>query len=198
MLTGRNVMIMQRRRWIALLIAVVLIFMSIGVRFTTTIASGLFADLFELDEIYFEERELREGGLDKIAVINLDGVIMDLGAPGLFDEYNHEQFLLMLEQAFSNELVDAVILQVNSPGGGVHETAEIHRLIVESQELYDKQIYVSMGSMAASGGYYVAAPADKIFAEATTLTGSIGVIMENVNYAGLAEKHGVKFNTIKS
>jgi len=191
-------MIMQRRRWIALLIAVVLIFMSIGVRFTTTIASGLFADLFELDEIYFEERELREGGLDKIAVINLDGVIMDLGAPGLFDEYNHEQFLLMLEQAFSNELVDAVILQVNSPGGGVHETAEIHRLIVESQELYDKPFYVSMGSMAASGGYYVAAPADKIFAEATTLTGSIGVIMENVNYAGLAEKHGVKFNTIKS
>src|SRR5699024_5695730 len=68
----------------------------------------------------------------------------------------------------------------------------------ESQELYDKPFYVSMGSMAASGGYYVAAPADKIFAEATTLTGSIGVIMENVNYAGLAEKHGVKFNTIKS
>src|SRR5699024_1984194 len=68
----------------------------------------------------------------------------------------------------------------------------------ESQELYDKPFYVSMGSMAASVGYYVAAPADKVFAEATTLTGSIGVIMESLNYAGLAEKHGVKFNTIKS
>src|SRR5699024_9499864 len=55
-----------------------------------------------------------------------------------------------------------------------------------------------MGGMAASGGYYVAAPADKIFAEATTLTGSIGVIMESVNYAELAENHGVKFNTFTS
>lgn len=190
---------MNRRRWIALLIAVVLIFMSIGVRFTTSIASGLFADLMEIDEGLFEERELREGSFSsKIAVVNLDGVIMDLGAPGFFDEYHHDYFLMKLEQAFSDETVDGVILQVNSPGGGVHETAEIHRLIVESQEMYDKPFYVSMGGMAASGGYYVAAPADKIFAEATTLTGSIGVIMESVNYAELAENHGVKFNTIKS
>lgn len=190
---------MERRRWIAIIVAVVLIFMSIGVRFTTSVASGLFADMFDFDEIIFEEKIIRDGDLtEKIAVINLDGPIMDLGSPGFFDGYHHENFLLQLEDAFSNDLVDAVILQVNSPGGAVHETAEIHRLIVESMEEYDKPFYVSMGGMAASGGYYVAAPADKIFAEATTLTGSIGVIMESLNYAELAEKYGVKFNTIKS
>src|SRR5699024_3342961 len=112
--------------------------------------------------------------------------------------YDHDQLLLQLEQAFTDEFVEGVILQVNSPGGGVHETAEIHRLIVELQEEYEKPLYVSMGGMAASGGYYVAATADKIFAEATTLTGSIGVIMESLNYAGLAEEYGIKFNTIKS
>lgn len=190
---------MERRRWIAIIVAVVLIFMSIGVRFTTSVASGLFADLMNFDDVIFEERTLREGSFtEKIAVIHLDGAIMDLGQQSFLGGYNHEHFLLQLEDAFSSDLVDAVILQVDSPGGGVHETAEIHRLIVESMEEYDKPFYVSMGGMAASGGYYVAAPADKIFAEATTLTGSIGVIMESLNYAGLAEKHGVKFNTIKS
>ena len=55
-----------------------------------------------------------------------------------------------------------------------------------------------MGSMAASGGYYIAAPADKIFASPETLTGSPGVIMQGINFSGLAEKYGVKFETIKS
>src|SRR5699024_4419909 len=63
---------------------------------------------------------------------------------------------------------------------------------------YDTPYYVSMGDMAASGGYYVAAPADKIFALPTTITGSIGVIMESMNFAGLAEDFGITFNTIKS
>ena len=59
-------------------------------------------------------------------------------------------------------------------------------------------LYVSMGGMAASGGYYVSAPAEKIFVNHETITGSIGVIMESVNYAKLAEKYGIDFNTIKT
>ena len=55
-----------------------------------------------------------------------------------------------------------------------------------------------MGGMAASGGYYVSAPADKIFVNRETITGSIGVIMESVNYAKFAEKYGIDFNTIKT
>lgn len=83
--------------------------------------------------------------------------------------------------------VKAIIIKVNSPGGGVVESAEIHDKIVEIQKETKKPIYVSMGSMAASGGYYISAAADKIFASPETLTGSLGVIMQGVNYAGLAK-----------
>src|SRR5690606_28821455 len=93
---------------------------------------------------------------------------------------------------------DGIILRVNTPGGGVVESAEVHDKIVEIQEQYEKPIYVSMGNTAASGGYYIAAPADKIVAHSATLTGSIGVIMQGYNLAGLTEKLGVDVNTIKS
>ena len=63
---------------------------------------------------------------------------------------------------------------MNTPGGGVVESAQIHDKIVEIQEEAKKPVYISMGSMAASGGYYIAAPADKIFASPETLTGSLG------------------------
>src|SRR5699024_8664392 len=66
------------------------------------------------------------------------------------------------------------------------------------QEETEKPVYVSMGNTAASGGYYVAAPADKIVANPATLTGSIGVIMESINFAELADEYGIDFNTIKS
>ena len=89
-------------------------------------------------------------------------------------------------------------LQVNSPGGGVVESAQIYKEIREIQEETEKPIYVSMGSMAASGGYYISAPADKIFVNKETMTGSIGVIMQSINYGKLAEKYGVEFVTIKS
>jgi protease-4 len=78
------------------------------------------------------------------------------------------------------------------------ESAEIYDKIVEIQTETDKPIYVSMGATAASGGYYISAPADKIFVNEETTTGSIGVIMQLMNYDGLAEKYGVEFVTIKS
>src|SRR5699024_7994229 len=96
-----------------------------------------------------------------------------------------------------DETIEAVLLKVDSPGGGVYETAQIYKRLMEVKEL-DKPIYVSMGNMAASGGYYAAMPAEKIFATTSTITGSIGVIMESINYSELAEEYGVKFNTIKS
>src|SRR5690625_987696 len=189
---------MNSKRWLAIVAAVVLLFVSIGFRFTMSVASGLLQSFADLDEHYFEEKILVDGDLDKrIAVLNLEGVIQDVST-FLSEGYDHQQFLNMIEQAGEDSTVEAIILKVNSPGGAVGETAQIHRKLVELQEEYDKPIYVSMGATAASGGYYVAAPADKIFAEPSTITGSIGVIMESINYSGLAEKYGVDFNTIKS
>ena len=192
---------MDRRRWIALLVAIVLVFMSMGAQFTFFLASGKLSEIFnfELEEYDVQETTVRQGNFtEKVAVIHLDGAIIDLGSPGFFDSYDHKAILRMIEKAFSDDTVDGIVFKVDSPGGGVYETAEIYRTIMEGKEKSDKPFYVSMGSMAASGGYYVAAPADKIFAEASTITGSIGVIMESTNFSGLAEKYGITFNTIKS
>lgn len=190
---------MNTKRWLALVAAIVLLFVSIGFRFTMNIASGLLEGFASLDEYYYSEEVVVEGDWDeRIAVLNLNGVIMDQELSLFMEGYDHKQFLNMIDQASEDESVKAIILRVDSPGGEVGATAQIHEKLVELKENYSKPIYISMGSTAASGGYYVAAPADKIFAETSTLTGSIGVIMENINYSELAENYGVHFNTIKS
>lgn len=191
---------MNTRRWLALILAIALFIVSIGFNFAMSVVAGLFEGVMSFDELALEEQVIEEGDWnERIAVINLEGAIMD-GETSVFlmDGYNHSSLLQMIRSAGEDPTVAAIILQIDSPGGAVGPTAEIHRTIVDVQEEYDKPIYVSMGSMAASGGYYVAAPADKIFAEPATITGSIGVIMENINIAGLAEKYGISFNTIKS
>lgn len=86
---------------------------------------------------------------------------------------------------------------MNSPGGGVYESAEIAREMKKIKEI-GIPVYVSMKNTAASGGYYVSAGADKIFATDETVTGSIGVIMSGLNYSGLLDKLGIEDSTYKS
>lgn len=194
---------MNAKRWIALVIAVVVIFVSWGVSFAMSLFTQNFESVFSniAEQEYFET-VIEEGeSFDKIVVLDVEGVILDTGeATGLFSQetYNHQLFLTMLTDAMQDESVKGVVLNVNSPGGGVMESAEIHHKIVQLKKEYDKPIYVSMGSMAASGGYYISAPADKIFATKETLTGSLGVIMSSYNLVGLQEKLGIKDQTIKS
>ena len=132
---------------------------------------------------------------DKIAIIRMDGVIME-GAM----HYPHKQ----IEQAVDDNNVKAVVLRINSPGGSITASDELHRRIVNLQDgttpgktAPKKPVIVSMGSLAASGGYYIAAPAHTIVAERTTLTGSIGVYAAFPNVHGLAEGHGVEMIVIK-
>lgn len=122
---------------------------------------------------------------DKVALVRVEGAIIE--AKSIVDEITDDM---------KNSSVKAIVLRVNSPGGGV----------VPSQEIYDavkkaaarKKVVVSMGSLAASGGYYISAPATRIIANPGTITGSIGVIMEVPNVKGLMEKVGVKEEVIKS
>lgn len=194
---------MNGKRWLALGIAAGLFLVSIIVQISSTVATTNFGELFNDDDELFGETVVDKGtnnSGNKIAVLNLEGVIQDTGSGSMFNAsgYDHQRFLKMIEEAGDDRSVDGIILRVNSPGGGVVESAEIHDKIVGIQEKTEKPVYVSMGNTAASGGYYVAAPADKIVANPATLTGSIGVIMESINYAELADKFGVDFNTIKS
>ncbi|MED4016189.1 MULTISPECIES: signal peptide peptidase SppA [Sutcliffiella] len=194
---------MSGKRWLALGIAGLLFFVSIITSMATSKSEGLSnalaTDLFNTEEV-FMEKVLENGNINrKVLVMELNGVIQDTGE-SLFmtSGYQHRKFLKMLDQAKEDDGVKGIILKVNTPGGGVYESAEIHRKLVEIKEETDKPIYISMGSMAASGGYYISAPADKIFATPETLTGSIGVIMQGINFGELAERYGVKFETIKS
>lgn len=136
----------------------------------------------------------------KIAMINIEGTIIDTGTePGMFsgEQYNHQLVIESLKQIIEDDTIKAILLNVDSPGGGVYESAEVHKYLTEAKEA-GKIIYSSMGGMAASGGYYVSAPADQIFASNETMTGSIGVIMQALNFEQLAEDLGIEFNTYTS
>lgn len=197
---------MNAKRWIALGAAALLFGLSIVVNiasfvFSDSWTSG-FEEMLSLPESGYTETVLEVGDMsERIAVLTVDGVIQDTGgASSFFGEagYNHQFFMDQLEMIKEDKSIKAVVLQVNSPGGGVVESAQIYDKIKEVQDEVGVPFYVSMGSMAASGGYYISAPADKIFVNKETLTGSIGVIMESINYGKLAEKYGVDFVTIKT
>jgi protease IV len=198
---------MNGKRWAALGIAIGLFIFSTIINLLSTFAFNdietSFGGMFAESEAAFAEEIIDEGNeSNKIAVLEVDGVIQDTGGDvGSFFEspgYNHRDFLEKLDHVKEDDTVKGIILRINSPGGGVVESAEIHDKIVEIQKETKKPIYISMGSIAASGGYYISAPATKIFASPETLTGSLGVIMQGINYEGLAEKYGVDFVTIKS
>lgn len=197
---------MSGKRWAALGIAGALFIFSVIINLATTFAFSDFEtsmlEMFEDSNELFQEEVIEEGNeLKKIAVLDVVGTIQDTGeAESFFSSggYNHRAFLENMEYIKDDDTVKAIIIRVNSPGGGVVESAEIHDKIKEIQKETKKPIYISMGSTAASGGYYISAPADKIFASPETLTGSLGVIMQGVNYSELADKYGVKFETIKS
>lgn len=197
---------MNGKRWAALGIAAFLFIFSIITSIVstamTTDVESIFNSFMNEEGEVFAEDVIQDGDeLEKIAVLDVDGTIQDTGDAESFITsagYNHKSFMEKLNYIKEDDTVKGVIIKVNSPGGGVVESAEIHNKIVEIQKETKKPVYISMGSMAASGGYYISAPADKIFASPETLTGSLGVIMHGYNFKGLAEKYGVDFVTIKS
>lgn len=197
---------MNRKRWIALSIAAALFVISVLVNVITALltsdAEKWSESWLALAEQEFSEEVLEDGDeLQKIVVLEVNGVIQDgedTGALLAASGYNHQSFLRMIEQAKNDDTVKAIVLRVNSPGGGVVESAEIHDRLLKLKKETKKPIYVSMGSMAASGGYYISTAGDKIFASPETITGSLGVIMQSLNYEGLAKKYGVELVTIKS
>ncbi|MDQ0215011.1 protease-4 [Oikeobacillus pervagus] len=197
---------MNRKRIIALVIAISVFFVSIIVNFasmafTTDITKALDTMFKGSDQEFIETVKEDGNEFKKIAVLEVEGVIQDTGTTGSMLRsagYNHRFFMDLLDQVQHDDTVKAIVLRVNSPGGGVAESAEIHDKLKEIKQKAKKPIYVSMGSVAASGGYYISAPADKIMASPETLTGSLGVIMQSVNYSKLADKFGVDFVTVKS
>jgi protease IV len=124
---------------------------------------------------------------ERIALVRVDGVILDA-----------QQTISELKRYGDNPLVKAIVVRIDSPGGGVVPSQEIHDAVKRIREKQSKLVIASMGTVAASGGYYIAAAADRIVANPGTLTGSIGVIMELANVEGLMKKIGVESVVVKS
>jgi protease-4 len=137
-----------------------------------------------LDECILEDNDAR----NKIAVITVNGIIASVP-----DSAGNE-----LVDVIQAQLDRAVILKVDSPGGEVMASDEINKALVKFQDESGKPVVCSMGSLAASGGYYISAPCRWIVANDLTITGSIGVIMHGYNYRGLMDKVGIAPMTFKS
>lgn len=113
--------------------------------------------------------------------------------------YQHDWTLDKLDTFMEDSNNKGVIFFVNSPGGGVYESDELYLKIKEYQEVTGRPVYAYFGSMAASGGYYISAPADQIFANRNCWTGSIGVTIGTLfDLTGLLEKYGIQSETITS
>jgi protease-4 len=128
---------------------------------------------------------LSSSGDGKIGVVEIEGTITDM-----------KEAMEDVVKFKEDDSIKGVILRINSPGGAVGPTQEIYSEIKKLKQ--SKKVYVSMGSVCASGGYYLAVTGDKVYASPSTITGSIGVIMQQTVVEDLMKKIGVEANTIKS
>lgn len=149
------------------------------------------------------EHHLEGRGTDKILIVDISGIINDTedenGFMGLPSDINITARLREeLDTAYNDKHIKAVIVRINTPGGTVTASDIIYNELKNFKEVTDIPVVAVMMDMATSGGYYVAAAAEKIYAHPTTVTGSIGVIAFNINATGLMKKIGLTDETIKS
>ncbi|HWQ68459.1 MAG TPA: signal peptide peptidase SppA [Patescibacteria group bacterium] len=151
------------------------------------VSLAVFVSLLILFSLAFSFGRWERLGGSKVALIAVEGVILD-----------SKEVIEQLEKHRTNPSVKAIVLRINSPGGGVAPSQEIHEEILKTRQTDKKPIVASMGSVAASGGYYIASATDLIVANPGSITGSIGVVLQVPNISGLMQKIGVKSVVVKS
>lgn len=181
----------RRRSALGLLVSLLLVLVlggSLLVNFTLLVGRGMDSDRKLREKYYSHARS----GTHKVAILNLEGVILD-----------GEGFVKrQIDQAAKDDDVKAVVLRIDSPGGTVNGADYLYHHLGKLVKESKKPLVVSMGGMAASGGYYAAMAVgptpETIFAEPTTWTGSIGVIIPHYNVTDLMKQWGVKDDSIVS
>lgn len=198
--------------WVVVILLILLLAGSIFVNFAVVVGSGVrsMADLQNVEKLgsgvtvphafkQIQEQPGKGGSTERIVRIDLEGIIMSGSvADGLFSEGVPmvDKIKRSLDQAVKDPQVKAIVLRVNSPGGEVTASDIMYTAVKEAAK--KKPVVVYMDSVAASGGYYISCGATQIVATQTTLTASIGVIMESLSYHGLFDKVGLGMNTFTS
>lgn len=190
------------RGWMifALLVTVLLIgslflnlVQSLGSAVSLAGAGGGHGQLSHLHETVIEDNDAKE----KIVVMDIGGIIS--GQPINYEGLTMADYVKdQLEKAADDEHVKAIVLRMDSPGGEVLASDDIYKALRTFQLSNDIPVVTVMGSLAASGGYYISAGSRWIVANPLTMTGSIGVIMHGYNYRGLMDKVGVRPDVVKS
>jgi len=182
--------------WFHFLVVPVLL---VGIQTTAARGQGLL-DLFS-PRVSKVDEELVSGSASeqsKVVLIQIHGVIMSSSRGALVDRTaNPERLRWQVEKASSDPGVKGVIVEINSPGGEVTASDVMYDQL-NALKVDHKRVVALLGSVAASGGYYVAAAADRIVAHPTTITGSLGVLMHAPHVVGLFEKLGLKVTVLKS
>lgn len=184
----------KNKRLISLaIVAVVIIFSLVRGTLSTSksseIPTGYLEQLLESQTV--NTLTLQPG--DSSEVIQKISIEGEIGSE-MTNAYSRSSVLNQIKAAKNNPNVKAILLSVNTPGGGVYETAELYHALLDS----GKDIYVSMKKQATSGGYYVSMAAKKIYANTETTTGSIGVIMSYISAQKFLNDNGIKQETIRS
>ncbi|RPI63867.1 MAG: signal peptide peptidase SppA [Planctomycetaceae bacterium] len=138
---------------------------------------------------------------DKIVVIDIDGLLMNQREMGFFSagENPVSLFIEKMDKAQSDPNVKAVVLRINSPGGGVTASDIMYRRVMQFRKARPATpVVAAIEDVGASGGYYIACAADTIYAQPTSVTGSIGVIVQTVSFAGTMTKIGITAKAVTS
>jgi protease IV len=190
--------------WVLLVLLVLALGASIAINFAVIIAGALGSKSCEMG--LARGSELKEEwvygeGESRVARIPVEGPIMRGTAGGLFGAKLDmvENLKKQIKAATDDDSIDAIMLEVNSPGGAVTPTDEIYRALLDFKESRaERRIITFVRDLAASGSYWLAVSGDWVIAERTSVIGSIGVILQSYNWAVLSEKLGVSDTTIKS
>ena len=167
---------------------------------TTMSEAGLTTGEDGLDGERFMVSTIEGTGAAKILIIPISGIIADMPSKGLAHNKSGlvSTVTAILKQARKDAEVRAIILSIDSPGGGITASDILYHQIAEFHRETGIPIVALLGDVAASGGYYVAATAERIVAHPTTITGSIGVVMPWLSAQGLLQKIGIESHPIKS
>lgn len=182
---------MNKRRWIALAIVVLVVAAALVLQ----LVRGGESSVASVPEKW-KAKTVSGSGTNQVLQLYVEGVISEESSWN--STFDYQALLSQLNQAKEDSNVKAIVIRINSPGGAVVPTDELHRKLKQVKSETKKPIVISMGSYAASGGYYLATAGDKVYANPSTLTGSLGVIASYMNYGELAKEYGIKENVIKS